>query len=90
MGRDFFEITIATAVLVFVGVIIGLIGLVIRFLLDYQNTPDYERRKVLLDEISRMRQQGKSYNERLKFLREQGLRRNVADEILADDIKSTS
>jgi hypothetical protein len=56
----------------------------IRRKLFYRNRPDGERRKQLITKIRELRQNGADYHQRLKYLRNQGLRRDVADELLGE------
>jgi hypothetical protein len=56
----------------------------IRRKLFYRNRPDGERRKQLIANIRELRRNGADYHQRLEYLRNQGLRRDVADELLGE------
>jgi len=49
-----------------------------------RNRPTGERREQLIADIRKLRQNGADYHQRLAYLRRQGLRRDVADELLGE------
>lgn len=83
---DGFEHLIVTGAAVLVGLVIGLILLYLKLVKDAENAPDEGRRLELLAQIKHMRENNATYQERLAYLKEQGLRRDVADELLGEDI----
>jgi len=50
--------------------------------------PEETCRKELLAEIKQMREQNAPYNDRLAYLQQQGLRKDVADDLLGEDIRN--
>ena len=67
-----------------VGTVIGIGWLFARLQLNASNRPNDERRRQLVDTAIKMRQDGEPYPQRLAYLQTQGLRKDVADEILAE------
>jgi hypothetical protein len=69
---------------VVLGLLCGFIGLVVKAWLIARNSPDPERRAGLLAAVNRMRSEGRPYAERLAYLQNEGLRRDVADALLGE------
>jgi hypothetical protein len=77
------------------GLLYGLVVFVIYFVLFLivsrirralftRNRAEGQKRQQLLSDIRKMRQDGADYRQRLAYLRERGLRRDVADELLGE------
>ncbi|MFP4473572.1 MAG: hypothetical protein ACLFPX_06890 [Candidatus Omnitrophota bacterium] len=73
---------------VVIAVIIGLVFAWIKLARDAENRPEGARRQELLVQVEHMRRQQMPYKDRLAFLREQGLRKDVADELLGENIRN--
>jgi len=67
-----------------IGLLIGIPLFLVRRCLFLRNMPDSARKAELIAEVLRMRQRGCGYAERLRFLRETGLRKDVADVLLGE------
>ena len=67
-----------------VGVVIKAATVGVRYWLNIQNYPTDERKRNLLDAVVRMRRAGETYRRRLAYLQGQGLRKDVAEEIIAE------
>ncbi|HPW19003.1 MAG TPA: hypothetical protein PLP83_11595 [Candidatus Aminicenantes bacterium] len=67
-----------------VGLLIGIPALLIRLKLNARNMPAGERRQAVLASIREMKAQGLSYEERKRRLMDQGLRPDVANQLLAE------
>ena len=84
---DFLEIAGVQAVLVGIGVVIGLLLYGCRALMDKSNMPDDATREAVIEEIRQMNTQGLSYSEKRALIQKKGFRRNVADQLLAEEIR---
>lgn len=84
---DFLGIMAVQAVLVAIGVVIGLIGYGCRIWMDRKNMPEDTTREAVIEEIHQMSRQGSDYNAKLAFIRKKGFRRNVADQLLAEEMR---
>lgn len=67
-----------------VGLLIGIPALLIRLKLNARNMPAGEKRQAFLASIREMKAQGLSYEERKRRLMDQGLRPDVANQLLAE------
>jgi len=61
-----------------------LVVIVVKTALFRRNMPDEAKTEEILAEIQAMKARGVVYGERLQWLREQGLRRGVAEYLLAE------
>ena len=84
--NDFFEVLGIQAVLITVGVVIGLVLYGISAVKDQNNMPDATGREEVVEEIRQLNEQGLNYNEKLAVLRKKGFRRKVADQLLAEEM----
>lgn len=67
-----------------VGFLIGIAALLIRIKLNARNMPAGEQRQAVLASIWEMKAQGLSYEQRKRRLMDQGLRPDVADQLIAE------
>ncbi len=84
---DFLEMMAMQAVLIAVGVVIGLIFYGVRAFMDTKNMPDDLTREAVVEEIRQMNDQGLNYKEKLALIQKKGFRRNVADQLLAEAMR---
>jgi len=66
------------------GILIAIPLVLIRRRLFLRNMPDGDRKAEFIAEVVRMRDRGCGYSERLQFLRDAGLRKDVADVVLGE------
>ncbi|MFA5260576.1 MAG: hypothetical protein WC450_05045 [Candidatus Omnitrophota bacterium] len=84
---DFLGIMAVQAVLIAVGVVIGLVFYCVRAFMDRKNMPEGMTREAVIEEIRQMNDQGLNYKEKLAFIQKKGFRRNVADQLLAEEMR---
>lgn len=79
---------------VLVGLAVGIpLAIIIHFVRRHRftrNMPEGERRRQLISAIVDMRRQGLVYQDRLAYLRQQGLRKDVADVLLGEAERASS
>ena len=73
---------------VLIGFAIGIpLVIIILFVREYRfirNMPQGERRQQLVSAVVEMKRQGKGYGDRLAYLQQQGIHKDVADVLLGD------
>lgn len=73
-----------------VGILIAVPYVIIRRRLFLRNMPDESKKAELLAEVRRMKERGSGYADRLQFLRNAGLRKDVADILLGEAERTAS
>ncbi len=81
---EFFVTFLFCFTVALIGVGIGLAWWWCDYVRDLKNLPSEDMKKDLIEELVECRKKGMSYIERLTFLKQKGIRKNVADILLAD------
>lgn len=66
------------------GLLLAFIRLTMRHFKNARNVPQGDRREQLISVLADMKTKGKNYNERMAFLQDQGIRKDVADALLGE------
>jgi len=71
-----------------IGIVVGIVLVIIQRYRFQRNYPAGDRKDQLISAIAKMKREGSSYGERLAYLKQQGIHKDVADVLLGEAERS--